>query len=117
MTSFDQPGFVSLWLFQMSEAPADAEKDVLKDFCGVDSYDVDQQEGVVKEALTRIRLLIDPLSYSMSFIEEAVAAAEGLDIAEAYGVLAQYDFAYDPAEVARPVASDPIFVGCFQWRE
>jgi hypothetical protein len=117
MTSFDMPNIVSLWLFREPEDPADAGKDVLKDFCGVDYYDLDQQEGMVREAPAGIHSLLEPLSYSVSFLDEALAGAGRLGITEAYGVLAQFDFAYNPVEVTRPVAHDPIFLGCFQWHE
>src|SRR5215472_970198 len=103
MASFEQPGTVSLWLFREPENPSDVDKDVLQEFCGVDYYDSDSTEGVVREAPTAAASLIKPLSYSASFLDVAVAAAVRLGVTEAYGVLAQYDFAYDPTQVERPV--------------
>ncbi len=117
MTSFDKPGYVSLWLFREPEDPADAGKNILRDFCGVDSYDLDQTEGVIREIPAPIRSLVEPLSYSVSFLDEALAAAQRLGITAAFGVLAQFDFAYNPVDVTRTVARDPIFLGCFLWHE
>ncbi len=117
MSASSESGIVSLWLFREPEDPADVGKDVLKDFCGVDYYDLDFQEGVYEEAPTGVRSLIGRLSYSASFLDGAVAEAEWLGVSKAYGVIAQFDFAYDPAKVNRPIARDPVFLGCFPWHE
>jgi hypothetical protein len=114
---FEQPGVVSLWLFRQPENPADAGKDILKEMCGVDSYDIDFREGVEHDAPKPVAQLLELLSYSASFRESAIAAAERLNVTEAYAVVAQYDFAYDPARATRPVARDPMFLGTFAWRE
>ena len=117
MSAIEQPGVVSLWLFRELEDPADAGKDILKELCGVDSYDPDFQEGVNHDAPKPVSELLEPLSYSASFRELATSAAERLRVAEAYAVVAQYDFAYDPARVTKPVVKDPIFLGTFAWHE
>lgn len=65
MTAFNRAGVVSLWLFREPEDPADAGKDVLRDFCGVDDYDMDDQEGAVSDSPTELRTLVEQLSYSM----------------------------------------------------
>jgi hypothetical protein len=113
--NFERKGVISLWLFREPADPADADKDVLQYFAGVDYYDLDDQEGVVREVPTPIADLLAPLSYSESFQSEAAAAGDRLGVAEAFGVLAQYDFAYDTAAVARPIARDPMFLGTFAW--
>ena len=46
MENFEQDGVVSVWAFRDAEDPADTDKDVLKDMCGVDYYDLDSQEGI-----------------------------------------------------------------------
>jgi hypothetical protein len=117
MVSLEQPGTVSLWVFCEPEDPADVGKDVLRVLCGVDYYDLDQQEGVVRDEPLAVRSLLDQLSYAASFGADAAAAAQKLGIAKAYGVLAQFDFAYDPRLVSRPIARDPTFLGCFPWHE
>ena len=45
MEKFEQKGVVSVWVFREDEDPANAEKDVLMDLCGVDYYDNDDTEG------------------------------------------------------------------------
>jgi hypothetical protein len=115
MTSFEKKGVISLWLFREPENPADAKKDVLKHFAGVDHYDLDSQEGVVRESQTPIAELLGPLSFSESFRVQAAEAARKVGAPLAYGVLAQYDFEYDPGVFARPVAPDPMFLGTFPW--
>jgi len=108
---------MSLWLFREADDPANADKDVLQHFAGVDHYDVDSQEGVVREVPTPIADLLAPLSYSDSFRTEAAVAARRMGVNNAFGVLAQFDFAYDPAAVTRPVARDPMFLGRFSWHD
>jgi hypothetical protein len=61
--------------------------------------------------------ILAPLSYSKSFIDTAVSAAERLGIKEAYGVLAQFDFAYDPRQITKQIGREPVFIGCFDWHD
>ena len=116
MLNFEKKGFVSLWAFL--EEPA-SDIDLMRELCGVDNYDLDDQEGIFSEGckLTPLLQLISQSSYADSFIDEAERAAKGLGIAEARGVMAQYDFAYDPRKITRKVAPDPIFLGSFSWHE
>lgn len=115
--SFERKGVVSVWVFCEPVNPADARKDVLKEMCGVDYYDLDFQSAMSEETLTPLHALIEPLSYSESFIEEAIKAAQRLGIANALEVIAQYDFAYDPRKVTKPIAKDPVFIGYFHWHD
>lgn len=118
MEVFEREGVVSIWVFLDEEDPADAEKDVLKDFCGVDYYDIDFQEGDTnREGRQPLASLLGQLSYSGSFIQNALVAADRIGIKEAYGVIAQYDFAYDPSKVTKPISKDPLFIGYFDWHE
>lgn len=117
MTSFEKPGVVSVWLFLEPENPSDRNKDVLRDLCGVDSYDLDQQEGIAPESPTPVGALLQPLSYSESFAADAADAAERMGIMQAYAVIAQFDFAYERAKVTRRVAPDPMFLGWFNWHD
>ena len=61
--------------------------------------------------------LLDQLSYSSSFIKDALNAAGRMGIKEVYGILAQFDYAYDPSQVSKEVAKDPVFIGYFDWHE
>ncbi|HWG45497.1 MAG TPA: hypothetical protein VN688_22225 [Gemmataceae bacterium] len=116
MIGFEKKGQVSLWAFL--KEPAE-DVDLMRELCGVDYYDLDDQEGNFSEdgKLTPLRQLISPLSYANSFIDEAERAAKDLRITESIGVMAQYDFAYDPTKITRQMAPDPIFLGSFPWHE
>lgn len=115
--SQEQKGVVSIWAFLKPEDPADKDMDVLKDFAGVDSYDIDSQEGAISDSEVPLVSLIEKLSYSASFVDEAMAAAKRMNIESGYGVIAQYDFAYDPSKVQKPIRRDPVFIGYFPWHD
>ena len=117
MEDFEQEGVVSIWVFQDQEDPVDADKDVLKDLCGVDYYEIDSQEGVTNDHPQPLSSLMSQLSYSGSFIQDALNAAKRMGIMEAYGVMVQFDFAYDPSKVTRQISKDPAFIGYFGWHE
>jgi hypothetical protein len=117
MENFEQGGVVSVWVFQEPLDPANSEKDVLKDLCGVDYYDIDFQEGAMVDELQSLSSLLRDVSYSSSFIKDTVGAAERKGIKDGYGVLTQFDFAYDPNKVTKEVAKDPVFIGYFKWHE
>lgn len=119
MTSFEKRGVVSVWLFCEPENPSDRGKDVLRELCGVDAYDLDMQAmfSLDPERLTPVAELLRPLSYAKSFAADAAAVAEDGGITHAYAVIAQFDFAYEPEKVKRPVAPDPRFLGRFAWHD
>ncbi len=113
---FEKEGVVSLWAELSESDESDNEVDVLQDLCGVGYYSLDNQESNCNdfELLPLVKLL-DDLSYSCSFKENVLATASRIGISEARWVIAQYDFAYDPQHVIRPVANDPKFLGVFQY--
>lgn len=117
MENFEQEGVVSVWVFREAEDPADADKDVLRDFCGVDYYDIDFQEGITATSPQSLASLLSQLSYASSFIEDALNTANRLGIEDAYGVIVQFDFAYDPSTIARQISPDPVFIGHFSWHD
>ena len=95
-------------------------KDVLKDLCGVDYYDLDDQEvSAVDETLPRANVddILGRLSYSTSFLKAALEAAAKKKVTKAYCALAQFDFAYKPEKARQPVAVDPLFLGIFDWND
>ena len=107
--------FVSVWIgFER----LDPKVDILKQRCGVASYDIDSQEVMVDDKTWRrqsVAKLLEPLSYSESFTPAVVAAAGQRGIREALYVVCQYDFAFDPKKTRRKVAADPIFLGAFEY--
>jgi hypothetical protein len=117
MSRFRKKGQVSLWV---GFDRVDPGIDLLTGLCGVDHYDIDDQEIIVDDTNWKrqpIEALMRPLSYSSSFITEALAAARSKGITDGLYVLCQFDFAYDPKKVRREVANDPVFLGCFPWND
>lgn len=108
-------GVVSIWIGLLGDE-VDSGADTLQDLCGVGYYRLDDQESNCFdfEIVGVDKLLVD-LSYSKSFIANAIEAARKLGIFEARWLTAQYDFDYDPSKVSRPIASDPVFIGSFTY--
>jgi hypothetical protein len=115
---FDREGLVSVWL-GLSKPERDEGVDILSDLCGVEGYDVDAQDIVAVGNFEKAPIadILQQLSYSASFLGDAVRAAEARGIRSAFWALGQYDFAYDPARVYTPVAPDPVFIGSFPWSD
>jgi hypothetical protein len=110
-----KPRQLSVWIGNVRHKP---DVDLLRDLCGVDYYDLDFQEVNVDDKQWRqqaVKTLLGPMSYSESFIDDVVAAAKAKGFAKALYVVLQYDFRYDPRKVKRKVASDPVFLGIFDY--
>jgi hypothetical protein len=118
---FQKEGKVSLWIcLRKPNLPAERDVDILKTWCGVLSYDLDQQElsGADNSfPLTKIADLLKPISYSSSFLDAAMKATDAKKLTEAYWILAQFDFAYDPKKTVGKVRADPMFLGAFDWND
>jgi hypothetical protein len=116
MVSFEEAGMISIWIGR--EIPK-AGGDILKELCGVDYYDVDFQEVVGEEDWSRlpIDVLIGRLSYSHSFLSDAIENAFRVGINEACWAVAQLDYAYKPEKVERPISDELIFLGAFPFHE
>jgi hypothetical protein len=114
MISFERRGWVSIWIGLTSD---NQDKDVLKDLCGVDYYDVDYQENIISPnwEMSAIGDLVSKLSYSDSFLDQALEVAQMKGISEARHVIMQLNYKYDPRKVTKEVKSDPIFLGAFRW--
>jgi len=115
---FEKDNHLSIWIGK--EVPDSASgKDILKDLCGVDYYDVDFQEIVGDEDWRDMPIdsLCSRLSYSASYLSEALAAARSLGIQSGRWAVMQLNYDYRPDEVKKPIATDPIFLGSFRWYE
>lgn len=116
--SFRKKGKVSVWV---TVGPPDMSvEDVLKDLCGVDYYDIDDQEtSAIDETLSKAKVddVLKLLSYSSSFLEAALDAAAAKKITKVHSAIAQFDFAYKPERARSPVAPDPLFLGVFDWND
>ena len=94
--------------------------DILKDLCGVGTYDLDNQEvSAVDDSfpLAPVSEIIGSLSYSSSFIDHVIERTSEKGISHAHGALAQFDFAYDPRRVGKTAASAPLYLGAFEWND
>ncbi len=115
---FEKVGVVSVWLGLVKPEPND-DVDILRDRCGVESYDLDLQDVIIVREFEEAPIadILGQLSYSESFLDAAVRAAEVKEITKARWVMGQYDFAYDPVRVYVPVAADPVYIGNFLWSD
>lgn len=111
----EEDAAISLWAGQQRVAPG---SNFLRDLYGVDDYDPDNQECIVEDSVAPIKDIISKLSYSDSFVDAAVVAADQLGIRSALWVMAQFDYAYDPAAAGiAPMPQEPVFIGRFDWNE
>lgn len=112
---FEKKGVISVWL-GLKDRRNERDVDTLQDLCGVGYYQLSDQESNTfeYELVSLSRLLVD-LSYSKSFIDDVILAARAKGIEQARRIVIQYDFAYDPAAVARAVDGDPVFLGVFDY--
>src|SRR5262249_38577171 len=119
--TFRKRGKVSLWVaIRKPDLKAMEGVDLLKDLCGVDSYDLDDHEiSAVDDTFPRADIddILGRLSYSSSFVKAALQAAASKKVTKAYWALAQYDFAYKSEKAHPPVADDPLFLGVFDWND
>lgn len=114
--NFECQGVVSVWLGLNDEKDNPEGLDVLQDLCGVGYYQLDQQESNCFDfKLCPVRELIDDLSYSESYSDEIIEAAERMTIKQARYVVLQFDFKYDPKRVKRSMCDDPVFIGAFKY--
>lgn len=110
---FERDGVVSIWI---GLSNGSSEVDVLQDLCGVGYYSLDNQEGMNFDfKLVPVGELLSRLSYSSSFMKATVEKANAMSLSQARWVTVQYDFAYSPARVQRPIAADPVFLGVFEY--
>jgi hypothetical protein len=107
--SFRKKGKVSVWV--TVRKPDMKGMDILKDRCGVEYHDLDNQEvSAVDETLPKadVEDVLARLSYSSSFLKAALEAAAKKKVTKVYSALAQYDFAYKPGKSRPPVAAEAI---------
>lgn len=114
----EHDGFVSIWVGFKDDSEDPDGLDVLQDLCGVGYYDLSKQEGNCFDFKSvSVKLLLEEMSYSESFMKAALAAAEAKGLSEALWVTLQYDFEYDPSKVKRKIHDDPIFLGAFPYQK
>ena len=112
---FEKKGLISIWV-GLTDRHGEPEVDTLQDLCGVGYYRLDDGEGNCFDfAEVALSALLSGISYSNTFLTNAMAAAKEKGIEKARWVTVQFDFDYDPSRVSRPVASDPVFLGSFDY--
>jgi hypothetical protein len=116
MQNFDKEGIVSIWL-GLGNIQNLKDTDILKVLCGVEDYDIDNQEvDYYNEGnLTPISELLKNLSYSESFCEEVLVSSQNKRFEEGNFIIAQYDFAFDPSQLEHLEETDIVFIGCFPY--
>ena len=113
---FEKDGIVSIWVGLKDNTNDSEDLDVLQDLCGVGYYELSNQEANCFE-FRRVSLekLLEDISYSNSFMTEALERAKKKGLTEGLWITVQYDFEYDPSRVKRKIADDPVFLGCFSY--
>ena len=112
---FATPGVVSVWVGSAEPTQFAKNLDILQDLCGVGYYDLDENEAYYGPAPRDIGELLVDFSFRVSFTPAVVEAARRQGISRARWAIAQFNFAYDPARVQRPIHADPCFLGVFQY--
>lgn len=107
---FRRPGLVSVWLARPDFDSA-GTNDALQTLCGVGYYDLDDQETNASNGEPiSIDKLLAPISYSPSFSNQIVEAANSKGIFSSRWVLVQFDFAYDRSQVRRPIDPTLLYI-------
>lgn len=106
---FETDGKISLWLFRET-ADEDLDDDILKTQFGITTYDEDMLEvgGSDEWKMTPLRKVFEPMSYSASWVEDALASAKELGIKKCRRAFFILNFAYDPQKVQNPLPADPV---------
>ena len=111
---FEHKGWVSVWL-GTTPAPTGGNIDTLQDLCGVGYYELSDQESHNSSSAVPVGQLFEKISYAATFLTAVLAAAQRMDIATAFWMTAQFDFAYDKSKVRRPISEQPVFIGAFRF--
>ena len=105
------PYIVSIWIDKKYRKGKDALLD-----CGIKKYDVDRLESFKSRdsMLIPVRTLIEKLSFSESFVNEAVKKAKELGLSKGCVVTALYRTTHDPTK--HKYSEDaPTFLGVFSF--
>lgn len=114
---FEKKGVVSIWI-GTKDRSTERDIDTLQDLCGIGYYRLsDQERNALGQEAGDLGRLLNDLSYSSSFLDQAVFEARSKGVERARTVIAQYDFAYDPTKVSREIDVDPLFLGVFDYSE
>ncbi len=108
------PKDISIWIGVKRPPP---KTDILTELCGVAKYDLDSQE-LIRDPRWRTKPLaelVNQLSYSDSFSEDVLAAAEKQGFDKVLYVLAQYDYKFTVKKSKKPHELAPQFLGAFKW--
>lgn len=106
---------ISIWIGKKIVEENDDDTNILKDIFKIKEYDEDMEEiYFVSGKLSKINELVEPLSFSETFIEAVIEEANKLNIKEGSYIIALYDFAYDESVLEEEV-EEPIFLGTFEY--
>lgn len=106
---------ISIWIGKKIVEESDDDTNILKDIFKIKEYDEDMEEiYFVSGKLSKVEELIEPLSFSNTFIDSVLEEAHKLNIKEASYIIALYDFAYDESVLEAEV-EEPVFLGTFEY--
>jgi len=112
---FEKKGVLSVWI-GVEDRSSDRQIDTLQDLCGVGYYELgDQESNSFDYELVDISRLLENISYASTFMDAVILAAQSRSIDKARRITIQFDFEYNPEIVTRSIATDPIFLGVFNY--
>ena len=114
--SFEKRGVLSLWLF--SDIHDSLEDSLLADSFGIDDYNEDLLEVGGSDTWDEMPLdhVLEPMSLSGSWMEDAVRAANLLGLTTCRRAFIILNFAYDPQAAGVELPDDPTFIGVLKFR-
>lgn len=106
---------VSIWIGKEIIKSEEDDRSILEEIYGINDYDVDLEEAnfYIGE-LSSVEELVEPLSFSESFIDELLDKVEEMGIEEGGYIIALYDYVFENEEKND---KDPIFIGTFDYSE
>ena len=106
---------VSIWVGREIIKDEEDDRNILEEIYGINDYDEDMEEAnfYIGE-LSSVEELIEPLSFSDSFIDEVLDKMEEMGIEEGGYVIAVYDYVFDNTKGSD---KDPVFIGTFDYSE
>jgi hypothetical protein len=114
--SFQQGGFVSVWIGDLSDEELDdylnMSENFSKDF-GFRLNEKDAPEATSEPEGASIAQLVDRFSWSKSYREAVIATAVGQGIHQSRAMVVFHNFRYDPAKVSVGRVAKLVFLGAF----
>lgn len=106
---------VSVWIGKEIIKDEEDDRNILEEIYGINDYDEDMEEAnfYIGE-ISSVEELIEPLSFSDSFMDEVLDRVEEMGIKEGGYIIAVYDYVF---ENTQGMDKEPVFIGTFDYSE